>query len=312
MRELGSGFAEQIKKYLDWRGALGYSCGTDGSMLAMFDKYCVEHHPDSAELSRQIVRGWINHKNTSIQNKSTAIRNFAKYLQAQNCAAYELPAYGQLGKKEKFLPHMFTDSELRALFAAVGKIKPSLTHPHLPVILPALFRLIYSCGLRPNEGRELLRENIDFASGAILIVNAKGKKERTVVMSDDMRKFCVDYDEQREKFAGVNPYFFPSDNGGVYTSKVIQQWFRDCWAAANPEAPESSLPRVRVYDLRHVFATTALTRWVESGANLQAKLAYLQAYMGHETIDETLYYVHLLPETLLSDGNWETLPEGVS
>jgi len=68
------------------------------------------------------------------------------------------------------------------------------------------------------------------------------------------------------------------------------------------------LPPVRVYDLRHVFATSALTKWIEAGANIKAKLSYLQAYMGHDSINETLYYVHLLPETLLSGGNWETLP----
>lgn len=69
------------------------------------------------------------------------------------------------------------------------------------------------------------------------------------------------------------------------------------------------MPGIRVYDLRHVFATTALTRRVESGANIKAKMAYLQAYMGHESINETLYYVHLLPETLLSGGRWDTLSE---
>jgi integrase len=204
---------------------------------------------------------------------------------------------------------MFTQDELRNLFAAIDKVKPTLKHPHLPIILPAMFRLIYSCGLRPNEGRELLRSNIDFKTGAIRIVNAKGKKERTVVMSDDMLDRLLGYDEERREFAGVNPYFFPSENGGVYTEKVIQQWFKDCWAAANPTIPESRLPGVRVYDLRHVFATTALTRWVESGANIKAKIAYLRAFMGHETLNETLYYVHLLPETLLSNGNWDTLPE---
>ena len=309
MKKLKSGFAEQITKYLDWREALGYSRDTDGRMLARFDKYCAANHEDVNRLTRDIVCGWIDSENTSIPNKTTAIRNFAKYLSAHGFDAYEYPANGQRREKGRFLPHMFTTEELRALFAAIDKVKPSLRHPYLPVILPTMFRLIYSCGLRPNEGRELLRDNIDFDTGAIRIINTKGKKERTVVMSDDMRERCAGYDEERRYFAGVNPYFFPSDNGGVYTDRVIQQWFKDCWEAANPDVPEIRLPGVRVYDLRHVFATTALTRWIESGANIGAKVAYLQAYMGHDSINETLYYVHLMPETLLSGGNWDTLPE---
>jgi integrase len=302
-----SGFAELINKYLDYREALGYSRHTDGSMLTKFDKYCSANCPDGIELTRDVVCGWIDSETKGIPNKITAIRNFSKYLRAHGYDAYEYPATG-IGKvKGRFLPHMFTPEELRNLFAAIDKIQPSLWNPHLPIILPVMFRLIYSCGLRPNEGRELLRENIDFKTGAIRIINTKGKKERMVVVSDDMRECLLRYDKKRKNFAGINPYFFPSESGGVYSDKTIGQWLKNCWAAANPEVPKSSLPPVRVYDLRHVFATTALTRWTLSGANIGAKLAYLRAYMGHDSLNETLYYIHLLPETLLSNGNWETL-----
>ena len=309
MKDLKSGFAEQITKYLDWREALGYSRATDGRMLARFDKYCAANCADAKELTRDIVCGWIDSEGTSITNKVTAIRNFAKFVQAHGSDAYEYPTNNWSRANGRVLPHMFTPQELRTLFSAIDKVKPTLKHPYLPIILPTMFRLIYSCGLRPNEGRELLRDNIDFASGAIRIINTKGKKERTVVMSDDMHERLLGYDEERREFAGVNPYLFPSESGGVFTDKVIQQWFKDCWASANPDVPESQLPSVRVCDLRHVFATTAMTRWIESGTNIKSKIAYLRAFMGHESINETLYYVHLMPETLLSGGNWDTLLE---
>ena len=38
-------------------------------------------------------------------------------------------------------------------------------------ILPVLFRLIYTCALRPNEGRELLAENDNLETGEILITH---------------------------------------------------------------------------------------------------------------------------------------------
>ena len=100
-----------------------------------------------------------------------------------------------LGRKllGRFLPHMFTPEELRALFAAIDKVKPSLRHPYLPIILPTMFRLIYSCGLRPNEGRELLRDNIDFETGAIRIINTKGKKERTSGLDPVMQDIFIDF-----------------------------------------------------------------------------------------------------------------------
>jgi len=311
-KKLTSQFADNITKYLDWREAIGYSRATDGIMLAKFDKYCSENFPDQAEVTREIVSTWIDLQTTSITNKITAIRNFAKYLNAHGHTAYEYSAYKGAEESTSYQPYKFTKNELLSLFRAIDKIKPTKSHPNIPIVLPVMFRLIYSCGLRPNEGRELLCENIDFDTGAIRIVNTKGKKERLVVMSDDMLDCMTKYNKKRVKFAGTNPLFFPSENGCLYKSKLIQKWLKESWARANPGILTSKLPDIRVYDLRHTFATTALTRWIESGANIKAKLAYLQAYMGHESLNETLYYVHLLPETLLLDGKWDTLDGEVS
>jgi integrase len=272
-----SGFTEQIGEYLDYREALGYSRIADGRMLARFDKHCAVNQPEATELTRDVVCGWIDSENANAPNKITAIRNFARYMEAHGHDAYEYPTTGQSKTKGRFPPHMFTPEELRALFAAIDKVKPSLKHPCLPIILPTMFRLIYSCGLRPNECGELLRDSVDFETGAIRIVDAKGKKERAVVVSDDMRERLLGCDEERRDFAGANPYFFPSETGGVYSGKAIGQWFKNCWAAANPTVPEDLMPAVRVYGLRRVFATTALARWILSGANIGAKLAYLQA-----------------------------------
>ena len=309
MKNLKSRFAESINKYLNWREAIGYSRVTDGALLARFDKYCSEHLPRATELTREVVCDWLDSENTSIPNKITAIRNFARYLNAHDITAYVCPGSGMTIDKAPYLPYKFTKAEIASLFAAIDGIKPTKAHPNIPIVLPVMYRLIYSCGLRPSEGRELLCESVDFETGAIHIISTKGKKERMVVMSDDMRKRLADYNEKRKVFAGANPYLFPSENGCLYKASLIQKWLKDCWSAANHDVPLSKLPSIRVYDLRHVFATTALTRWIESGANIKAKLGYLRAYMGHESINETLYYVHLLPETLLLGGKWDTLTD---
>jgi integrase len=54
-----------------------------------------------------------------------------------------------------------------------------------------------------------------------------------------------------------------------------------------------------VYSLRHRYATTVLMKWLNEGANLNAKLPYLSAYMGHTHFSDTAYYIHLLPENLI-------------
>ena len=126
-------------------------------------------------------------------------------------------------------------------------------------------------------------------------------------MSSDMLKLCRAYDKRRVVFAKGSQYFFPSWAGGAFSSSKLAYHFTDCWRRAYPNV--ENLPRVRVYDLRHRFASAALNRWLDKGQNLSAKLPYLRAYMGHNDLTETLYYVHLLPENLTkSPGiNWEAL-----
>jgi integrase len=179
--------------------------------------------------------------------------------------------------------------------------------------------LIYTCGLRPNEGRELKREDINLKTGEILITNTKWKKERLVVMSNDMLAMCRAYDQRREIFARDSVYFFPSwDGGGAFGTYQIGNYLREAWKRANPEALSAQLPVIRVYDLRHRFASAVLIRWLDSAQPLSAKLTYLRAYMGHNSLSETAYYIHLLPENLVKSVgiDWasfdEMIPEVVA
>ena len=150
MTALSSRFAAAIGKYLDYRVACGLSRATDEYMLMCFDAFCAERFPEESMLSRQIVREWIDAQETSVKNKSTAIRSFAKYMRTQGHDAYLLPVNRRYCEVGTFLPHMFTQEELRVLFKAINDIKPGMNQPRLPIVLPVLFRLIYSCGLRPN------------------------------------------------------------------------------------------------------------------------------------------------------------------
>ena len=41
---------------------------------------------------------------------------------------------------------IFTDAEMQRLFTAIDSIRPSALQPHKHVVLPVMFRLIYTCG----------------------------------------------------------------------------------------------------------------------------------------------------------------------
>ena len=52
----------------------------------------------------------------------------------------------------------------------------------------------------------------------------------------------------------------------------------------------------------HRFASAAVQRWLDEGADLNAKLPFLRAYMGHASFSQTAYYIHLLPANLTASN----------
>ena len=46
----------------------------------------------------------------------------------------------------------------------------------------------------------------------------------------------------------------------------------------------------------HTFATECICRWMREGRDIDAMLPFLSAYMGHARYEDTLYYVHMVPD----------------
>lgn len=307
MMEFSSMFGGRITSFLDYRAALGFKRETYIRHFLGFDHWCMEKHPGQAELSRELVHDWLDDgsaSNYDIAHRVMTMRQFGRYLCATGEDAYVLP--------EKYTPHksraaayLFTDSELTALFAAIDTLPPTRKEPFLDEIAPTMFRLIYTCGLRPNEGRELLVENVNLSTGEILITHTKRNKERVVVMSDDMLSLSQKYGLRRRIFGNGNSYFFPSARGGALATETVYSAFNRAWSRADLSGKYPG--KVRVYDLRHRFASACLNRWLDNGENLMAMLPFLREYMGHSSLSETAYYIHILPENIIKSSaiDWD-------
>lgn len=314
MSNFTSGFAPQIEEMLSLRVSMGRSPRTHRENLLSFDRFCTVQFPCATELSREMVLRWMEkrpgEKAGGQQARACAIRCLGSYLNAVGVPAYVLPDRF-VGGNSDFTPYIFSDAELAALFGAIDNLSPTSRHPYLHLILPVFFRLIYTCGLRPREGRELLHRNIHFETGEILIAQTKGYKDRMVVMSGDMLELCRTYEKKRRIFAPGSTYFFPDTNGGALPGPWLNKQFQKCWATANPEQAANALPDVRIYDLRHRFASAILNRWLDEKKDLRAMLPRLRAYMGHTELSGTAYYIHLLPENLVKSAgiDWSSFTD---
>ena len=298
MTEFSSALGQRISNFLDYRTARNFKKETYLRHFIKFDDWCMNKHPEKFLLSRELVLDWISDSCIASYNTAqrvASMRQFAKYLCAIGEEAYILPEkYAPL--KSRAAAYLFTDIELAALFVSIDQLPPTKKEPFLNEIAPVLFRLIYTCGLRPNEGRELLAENINLDTGEILITHTKRNKERFIVMSNDMLDFARKYDLRRKVFGCGNPYFFPSASGGAMTTETVYSTFNRAWSHADLAGKYPG--KVRIYDLRHRFASACLNRWLDHGENLMAMLPFLHAYMGHSTLSETVYYIHILPENI--------------
>jgi len=309
MSNFASAFAPKFDAFLEFRTARGFKNGSHIANLLRFDKFSAQYNPGETELTPDIVYSWIDAETIlsphMLNDRASTIRQFGLYLCAIDEEAFVLTEKFCTNKSLN-IPFNFTDSELAALFAAIDKLPADKGEPFLNEIAPTLFRLTYTCGLRPNESRELPRDNVDLKSGVVTIVNTKKNKDRIVVMSDDMLKMCRRYDSKRAIFAGDNPYFFPSYTGGAFKGERIQAALVKAWATAMCSKDCPIPPRIRVYDLRHRFASACLNLWLDEGRDLMAMLPYLREYMGHGSLNETAYYIHILPENLTKSSavNW--------
>lgn len=247
----------------------------------------------------------------TLNAKASSLRLFGKYLTSVGQLAYILPDEYVSQPKNSFTPYIFTDNELSKLFCAADRLSKGFIDVTAAKTMPVLFRLLYTCGLRPNEARELLYQNVNFKTGEILITKTKRKKERLIVMSDDVLGFMKRYDVIRNTFAADSAYIFPRLDGAAYTTSQLERLFKKCWSNANPSISAETLPSVRVYDLRHRFASAVLNKWLDERQNLYNKLPYLRAYMGHDRMSETAYYIHILPENLVKSAgiDWKAFED---
>ncbi len=291
-------YYEKVGEMISYKESLGFTRGSYDCYLKDLSIYLAEANVPGEFLSVDDIRPWCvkrdTEKSESYRRRLTAAREFTKYLYAMGQCDGIL-SLDAVPEARRYTPYIFTDEELAELFRKADLQKADPRNPLSPDIISVVYRLIYFCGLRPNEGRELRRDDVDFEKGTLLIRKNKTHKERQIPMADDVLELCRRYALKRDLLFPDSDYFFPSPDGKPYSAKWLTRHFRQLWEQAFPEKQET---RVRVYDLRHRYATAVMMQWLDQGEDLYSVLPYMSAYMGHSDFRDTAYYIHLMPEHL--------------
>lgn len=277
--------------------SLGYSVPRGLEPIPSFIAFCSERHTEADGFSRAMIEDWLGQKhfktNTTHNLAVTKIRNFARYLMSVGIDAH-IPDEEYSVRVIHYTPYIFTDEELGRLFEAFDSMTPCKQSPCRESISPVLFRMMYCCGMRPAEPLSLLMKDVDLKNREIYIRQSKGRKDRRILISDDLVELCQTYISH----AMPHKYFFERADGRPLSTQWARYQFNICWDSSGLVKRRNPRP----YDLRHNFATRTMLRWVNEGKDVMALAPFLSAYMGHTEFTATLYYIHLLPERLLKNA----------
>ena len=149
-----------------------------------------------------------------------------------------------------------------------------------------LFELMYSSGLRISEALNLRVRDLDRDNRLVLVRQGKGNKDRFVPVSKNSTLLLSQYLTGREKEKHTYIFHGRKKQKPLNVSTAIGafgKYVKRCGL---------NRPGITPHVLRHSCATHLLV----AGAELR----YVQELLGHEKIETTVKYTHLLDETLKS------------
>lgn len=289
-----------ITQMVAQKRAVGYPYKESERVLYGFDRFCATGFPSTETITPEIGNAWAvirpTEKTGSFLDRLAPVRELARYMNHAGTEAYIIPAGLAPVEAQRYIPHIFSLEELQRFFQAADSqpILPRSRLRHLQI--PVIFRLMYTCGLRPHEARLIQKEHLNLTESTIFIPESKGHKDRMVVMPPEMKEICSKYYFYAVHEFPDSPYLFPCQRfkGAAYTASWLRTVFHLCWNEAGLGKVPGNAPRP--YDFRHTFATHRLYQWMKEKRDLGALLPYLSTYMGHAHFSATAYYIHLVPD----------------
>ena len=213
---------DAFEEMMDYRRSVGYATATYRSSVPPFINFCIENHPEAVRITREMVNEWLNHYPYSTNSKAAFISLLREYTKYLNFLGHDdfIPDEDYAVKRIAFNPYLFTDTELSGLFNAIdlytGK---TCGKRYLPeAVLPVYSRMLYCCGLRPQEPPAIRTEDVDLETGDVYIRQSKRHKDRHIIMSEDMRTLCRKYDS----LAGRRQWFFQKWDGTPGTARLMK------------------------------------------------------------------------------------------
>jgi len=172
-------------------------------------------------------------------------------------------------RKTKALPKVISEDELFKMLEVASNSKNKV-----------IIGLIYSAGLRRSELIQLRKQDLVTDKGMIFVRGAKGKKDRTTILSDMISGFLDTY------FNEYKPNYWVVEGPArkQYSETSVLNIIKN--TAKKADISRTVTPHM----LRHSFATHLLEQGVD--------LRHIQMLLGHSSSKTTEIYTHVSKKSL--------------
>lgn len=286
-----------LRDFVIEKRAVGYRYISEQHLLERLDRHLVDLEHQEASLPRAVLNGWLGRTEHESQRtqlaRASMVRQLARFLQ-QHDVLVEFRSTPSRLQEHRFVARIFNPVEVARMFAAIDTLCVDARAPLRHLVMPALFRVLYACGLRVGEALRLRVSEVDLDAGILTIRQGKFRKDRLAPLAPSLHVYLRRYHAEMGK-RGADAVFFPAPHGGVYSHHAVYTTFR--WMLRTAKIPHGGRGEgPRVHDIRHTFAVRRLEAWYREGADLTTKLPALSTYLGHESLAGTQRYLQLTAE----------------
>jgi len=294
-----SSVASAMERYISLKKVLGRSFEGHSYILHKLDQFLCKLA--CRDLTEETFRLWCQAMESVSANvrraRMHAVRNFCLYRRRAVPACF-VPDSMQFPKAQPTIqPYIFSDTEVACLLNHSECIHDTVRSPLRGASTRLAIVLLYTTGLRRGELLRLTAADYDPLAQTLLIRASKFHKSRLLPLPNDVamevEQFLKAHKAVRPPLSADAPLLWnPYCGGRAYSGVRLTQNIHILLNLAEIKKPDGRLPRI--HDFRFSFAVNALIRWYRNGADVQAKLPYLTAYMGHVSVLSTYYYLRFI------------------
>jgi len=295
--------ATALDEYLGMRQGLGIRMRVPAGLLRRFVAFLTDGGHEV--ITRDLAVDWATIPRDA-QPATWAwrlgiVRRFARWRQVTDPRTELLPAGLLPHRFRRPRPHLYTDTEIRALLTAAR----ALASPRglRGLTYATVFGLLVVTGLRVSEALALDDADVALDRDLLTIRRTKFGKSRIVPVHRSTTDALRQYAEARDRLLlrRPTPAFFISERGTRLGGDNTRHTFVLVSRRAGLRAPTAGCRHghgPRLHDMRHRFAASTLVAWYRAGRDVERELPKLATYLGHVHVHDTYWYLEAVPELL--------------